>query len=386
MVPRPIQVPPDRPVRGVLEVMNQCDAGAVLVAESDRLVGIFTERDLLRHLAAAPADWGQTPVGNWMTPDPHAVGPDSGWEGALALMERLRIRHLPVVEHGRVVGIVSLRKLIARRDEHLAGLVEWRTQELREANGQLMARDQEIRHHMKVAGRLQERLLLPHRPPDWPEVGWSLHFAALDQLGGDYYDFAQPDPDHLGVLIADASGHSIAAAMVAVMARIAFAEAAGHAARPGAVLAAMNRRLQGLTDDRFVTAFYGVLDRRTRTFTYANAGHPDPLRFSAATGRCEQLSARGFLLGIVPDESYEEKAIELRPGDRVCFYTDGLVESSNEIGWTFGADRVNQFFEANGPRPAAALMHDLLVELAKFRGDHPMGDDLTVLVAEVKGE
>jgi sigma-B regulation protein RsbU (phosphoserine phosphatase) len=188
------------------------------------------------------------------------------------------------------------------------------------------------------------------------------------------------------VLIADAAGHSIAAAMVAVMARIAFGEAADHAARPGAVLGAMNQRLQGLTDDRFVTAFYGVLDRRTRTFTYANAGHPDPLRFNGATGRCEHLSARGFLLGIVPDESYEEKTIELRPGDRVCFYTDGLIESSNEIGWTFGADRVEKFFDANGRRSASALMHDLLVDLARFRGDHPMGDDLTVLVAEVKGE
>src|SRR5436305_103504 len=81
---------------------------------------------------------------------------------------------------------------------------------------------------------------------------------------------AHPSADHLGVLIADASGHSIAAAMVAIMSRAAFADVCGTTTSPGAVLAEMNARLQGLADERFVTAFYGVLNRRTRAFTYAN--------------------------------------------------------------------------------------------------------------------
>jgi sigma-B regulation protein RsbU (phosphoserine phosphatase) len=381
----PILVTADTPIQEALRRMNLDRVGAVLIVEEgDLLRGIFTERDLLKQSAMAAPGWRQTAVGTWMTPDPVTIGPEAKWEDAAAMLEGLRIRHLPVVEDGRVVGIISARRLIAWRNEFLNGAVERRTAELREANGLLLAREQEMRHNLKVAGRLQTRLLLPQKPPDWSEVGWGVHYVPLDPLGGDYYDFARPDDDHVGVLIADATGHGIPAAMVAIMARIAFGEVAPHTTRPGEVLAAMNARLQGLTDDRFVTAFYGMFDRRGRTFTYANAGHPDPLRYVAATGQSQQLSARGFLLGIVPDESYEEKTIRLEPGDRLCFHTDGLLECANEIGWTFGGDRLERYLSTFGHRTATELMHDLLVELAKFRGDHPMGDDLTVLFAEIR--
>src|SRR5204862_335794 len=82
---------------------------------------------------------------------------------------------------------------------------------------ELLSRDTELRLNLRSAGRLQTKLMLPKAPPDWPELTWAVHYAPLDHLGGDYYDYAQPAPDQLGLLIADASGHSIAAAMVASM-------------------------------------------------------------------------------------------------------------------------------------------------------------------------
>src|SRR5207237_2296477 len=133
-------------------------------------------------------------------------------------------------------------------------------------------------------------------PPDWPEVAWGVNYAPLDPLGGDLYGFARPDEDHLGVLIADASGHGLPAAMVAIMTRLAFVEAARGTSRPGEVLAAMDQRLLDLADERFVTAFYGVFDRKNLRLKYANAGHPFPIWYSARTGRAVELSARGFLL------------------------------------------------------------------------------------------
>src|SRR5262249_21716212 len=160
---------------------------------------------------------------------------------------------------------------------------EERTRELRQAHDELLARDTDLRYNLRAAGQLQNRLLLPHSPPEWPEFRWAVHFAPLDHLGGDYYDVAHPTPDHLGFLIADASGQRLAAARVAIMSRSAFAEVSPRTPSPGEVLAAMNRRLQGLADERFVTAFYAVLDRRTQVLTYANAGHPYPLRWVAAT-------------------------------------------------------------------------------------------------------
>ena len=376
----PVVVPATCPVHDVMEQMNRLRIGAVVVVdEGGELAGIFTERDVMRRVAGAAAGWAGAPVAEWMTPDPFTVAPGVGWDAAVGLMNRHRVRHLPVVDGGRVLGIVSTRLLMNR-------LVERRTRELREAIDEVMSRDAELRYNLEAAGRFQTRLLLPHAPPAWPELRWGFHYAPLDHLGGDYYDVAQPGPDHLGFLIADASGHSIAAAMVAIMSRTAFTDVAGSTTSPGAVLTEMNARLQDLADGRFVTAFYGVLDRRTRVLTYANAGHPYPLRFVARTGAVEPLAAQGFMLGIVPDEQYREKAIQLEPGDRLCFYTDGVAEARNEVGEGYGTERLERAFAAHGALPAEALAERLTADQRAFRGDQKLTDDVTLVIGELSRE
>jgi sigma-B regulation protein RsbU (phosphoserine phosphatase) len=381
-----VRVPPDMLILDVMREMNRLRIGAVLVVgPGDSLEGVFTERDLLRRVPDEPPGWRKRPVADWMTRQPYTIGPDASWEEALALMERLRVRHLPVVERGRVVGIVSSRLLMSQRAAYLDRLVEDRTAELRRANELLLSRDRETRANMRAAGQLQQRLVLPGSPPDWPELGWGVHFAPLDPLGGDYYDFARPAGDRLGVLIADASGHSIPAALVAVMARLAFAEVAQTTASPGEVLAAMNRLLTGLVEERFVTAFYGVLERGSGAFTYACAGHPPPLRYAAGRREVEPLAGRGFMLGVVPGAAYDERTVALDPGDRLCLYTDGAVECRNPAGEMFGSDRLADALAAGARRPAPALADDLAAGVRAFAGGRPVGDDLTLLVADLRG-
>ncbi len=384
MDPAPVLVTPDRTVGELLPLMNDRRIGSVLVGdESHRLLGIFTERDLLRRVADAVPGWRNYPVTDWMTRNPHTVAPDVGWEDAVNTMTRLGVRRLPVVDGGRVVGLLSTRMLMARRAEVLNQQVEARTAELRQANDQLIARDQEVLYSLRAAGKLQMQLM-PHAAPDWPEMRWAVHYAPLDHLGGDYYDFAEPTPDHLGFLIADASGHSVAAAMVAVLTRFAFAEVSRDTTSPGKVLAALNQRLQGITEERFVTAFYGVFDRRTRVLRYASAGHPYPLRWEAATGAVKPLVAHGFLLGVIPDEVYAEKEVTLAPGDAVCFFTDGLVEARNEIGELFGEERVMTCLAHT-----AAGNGDLLAQVLdcqrRFSSGVPLSDDLTAAVCRLPG-
>ncbi len=387
MQPDPIMVEPSLTIREVLSAMNSRRIGAVVVATPDRsLVGIFTERDLLKRVAGADAGWREYPVSEWMTRNPHTIGPDLGWEDVTTLMDQLRVRHLPVIENGRVIGIVTSRMLMSRRTEYLNLQIEERTRALRQANDELMARDADLRYNLRSAGSFQTRLLLPHTPPDWPELRWGIHFAPLDHLGGDYYDLAHPDPEHLGFLIADASGHSIAAAMVAILSRTAFADIVGSTTSPGEVLTAMNTRLQGLADERFVTAFYAVLNRRTRILTYANAGHPYPIRRIAGTGQSQPLSAQGFMLGIMPGEVYREKTIQLTEGDRLCFYTDGLIETRNEIGENFGTERLVGCMDTYGTGSAEELTRHILRCQHEFRGSQQLTDDVTLVVTELCGQ
>jgi phosphoserine phosphatase RsbU/P len=384
MQPEPVLVPPACPLRVVMEQMNRLRIGAVIVVDGGQaLEGIFTERDLLRRVADADAGWRDHPVSDWMTTNPHTIAPDVSWEDAIVTMGRLRVRHLPVIEAGRVIGIVSTRMLMTRRADDLNRLVDERTRELKRAMDEVMARDADLLYNLRAAGRLQTRLLLPHAPPAWPELRWGVHYAPLDHLGGDYYDVARPDASHLGMLIADASGHSIAAAMVAIMSRTAFRDLSGSTTSPGAVLTDMNARLQGLADERFVTAFYGVLNRHTRVLTYANAGHPYPYRFVARTGEVQELSAQGFMLGIVPEEQYREKTVQLEPGDRLCFYTDGLVEARNGMGEGYGTDRLRESLLSHGRLGAAPLTERLLGDQRGFRGGQPLSDDVTLVVCEL---
>ena len=382
----PVLVPSDCPVRDVLDLMNRQRIGSVLVVDpTDRLLGIFTERDLLRRVATAETiQWRDLPVSQWMTTNPHTIEPELGWEQAIEAMQRLKVRHLPVLEEGRVIGLVSTRILMASRAEYLNERVDVRTAELRRSNEALMARDAEVLHNLRAAGRLQTKLLLPRTPPDWPELKWAFHYAALDHLGGDYYDFATPGAEHLGILIADASGHSVAAAMVAVMARFAFGEVANGTISPGQVLSEMNRRLMDVAEERFVTAFYGVLNRRTRVFRYSNAGHPYPVWYQAKTGTVKEIAAQGFLLGIMPDEVYSEREVILEPGDAIAFHTDGLVEARNEIGEQYGSERLMECMSRAASKSETTLRDEILADQREFSSDVPLSDDLTLVVCRVE--
>jgi serine phosphatase RsbU (regulator of sigma subunit)/CBS domain-containing protein len=385
MAADPVRITPDEPVQVAIDLMNAHRVGAVLVAdESDRLLGIFTERDFLRQSSASSAKWQTVPIREWMSPQPYTIHPDAGWEEAVDSMQRLRVRHLPVVENGKLVGIVTTRQLMAQRASHLNQIVAERTRELRQANDALLARDAEVNHYMKAAARLQKRVMLPQSPPDLAEVAWGVQYAPLDPLGGDLYAFARPDDDHLGVLIADASGHGVPAAMVAILARQAFVEGARTTTRPGDVLAAMNERLQDMTDERFVTAFYGILNRRTRRFTYANAGHPFPIWYSGRNGQAAELSARGFMLGIMPDEMYTEREVDLEPGDRLCLFTDGVADCRDELGAAFGHERVRDLLPGYASGAAAAITEAYMAELKQFRGTAKPVDDMTLMVGEIR--
>ena len=381
----PVTVGPGARVRDVVALMNRHRVGSVMVVEGDALRGIFTERDFIKRIADAVPGWRDYPVSDWMTADPHTIPPDADWDDAVGRMSRLRVRHLPVIDAGRVVGMVSARQLMARRDEVLSRRVDERTALLRAANDQLLARDAEVLFNLRAAGRLQRKALLPQAPPPWPELRWAVYYAPLDYLGGDYYDYATPTPDKLGFLIADASGHSVPAAMVAVMARFAFAEAARTRADPGAVLGVMNRRLHELNDERFVTAFYAVLDRRTGELRYAAAGHPHPAHYRAATGDVKPLTAAGFLLGIMPDEVYAEGSVTLAAGDKIVFFTDGVMEARDEIGDQFGTARLFDAVRNAGHLGAGGVLTAVRGALNRFTAGTPLTDDVTVVVAEVAG-
>jgi phosphoserine phosphatase RsbU/P len=289
------------------------------------------------------------------------------------------VRHLPVVEKGRLAGMLSVRDLMEHRNRHLEALVRQRTAELEQKNTALEERERLMQFHLEVAGRIQ-RQLLPGGLPELPSLAFALAYHPLDRVSGDYYDFATLSSGRLGILLADASGHGVPAAFVSVMAKTAFHAYAQGIESPADVLRTMNHQLADLMEaEHFITMFYGVLDRPSLRLSYALAGHPRPLWYRPGRNQVEALDADGPVIGMLPDARFEERSIQLTPGDVVLFYTDGVIECRNEEQEQFGRARLEAFLSLHGKAPGAGIVGLLDAELARFRGTQPFRDDVTCI-------
>jgi sigma-B regulation protein RsbU (phosphoserine phosphatase) len=242
-----------------------------------------------------------------------------------------------------------------------------------------------VDHELKMVADIQ-RSLLPATLPTIPTLDLAAHYQTSRHAGGDYYDFF-PLPGGLwGILIADVSGHGAGAAvLMAIMHTIAH-DYPGPPTPAGQLLEFVNRKLATrytAESGTFVTAFYGIYYPSNRTLRYASAGHNPPRLKRCGDGSIGSLDATAQLpLGILEDEKYEDATIELRPGDQVLFYTDGITEAQTDAGEQFGMERLDQVL--GRCRGAAAIIDDVLNAVERFTGGRPADDDRTLLVARVE--
>lgn len=154
---------------------------------------------------------------------------------------------------------------------------------------------------------------------------------------------------------------------------------ASDGASPAVVCAKVNRLLhENIATGKFVTFFYGILDSETRTFQYCNAGHLYPILVSGGMVRMFEQGG-GAVLGVFADWIYEDFKIELREGDRLLLFTDGITEASDVNGQEFEESRIAAFAEANGRLSAKELNQGLLAQVTSFCNAQFL-DDATLLV------
>ena len=238
-----------------------------------------------------------------------------------------------------------------------------------------------IEQELRVARRIQQASL----PKETPTLaGWQVSpfYQPAREVGGDFYDFFELDDGRVGVVVGDATGKGIPAALLAEatsnMLR-AVAQALDSTS-PGKVLERVNETLLArIPPNMFVTCFYAILEPESGSLTYANAGHDLP--YLHRNGDAEELRARGMPLGLMPGMSYEEKEIELDVGEGVFFYSDGLVEAHDPKGEMFGFPRLRALVGEHGEEQA--LGDFLMEELYTFVGEGwEQEDDITLLTLE----
>jgi serine phosphatase RsbU (regulator of sigma subunit)/predicted ester cyclase len=236
--------------------------------------------------------------------------------------------------------------------------------------------DQELR----VARRIQQASL----PEEVPTLeGWHISpfYQPAREVGGDFYDFHLLSEGKLGLVVGDATGKGVPAALVmsTTCGMLQAVSQALDSTSPGEVLSRVNETLFArIPPDMFVTCFYAILEPKSGRLVYANAGHDLPYMRSQG-GSCEELRARGMPLGLMPGMSYEEKEIVLNVGEAALFYSDGLVEAHDSQRVMFGFPRLQGLVAEHGD-DEGSLEDVLLEELYSFVGEGwEQEDDITLL-------
>ncbi|UWZ84050.1 PP2C family protein-serine/threonine phosphatase [Occallatibacter riparius] len=252
------------------------------------------------------------------------------------------------------LGYVAVRKT-AKRDEELT----------------------EIQRELDLARRMQLSLL-PAGFPESMAFRVAARYEPMSSVAGDLYEFLVADGWRAGLLIADVSGHGVPAALIASMVKMAALSQREHAEHPGRVLTGMNRALIGSTQGQYVTAAYAHLDAERGEIRYAAAGHPAMLLLR--DGEVSEVAENGLVLAAAEGIEYSEKAVTLRPGDRVVLYTDGIVEARDRAGKMFGDAALMEAVRESAGKSAEEVVAEVVERVLAWGASQE--DDLTILVCD----
>jgi sigma-B regulation protein RsbU (phosphoserine phosphatase) len=221
--------------------------------------------------------------------------------------------------------------------------------------------------------------LLPSSIPSVPGYEIAAEWQAARSVTGDYFDLQPLGDGRLAICIADVVGKGMPAAMVMSNLQAAIKTAFEEGGRPEDLCARVNRVMcANLAPGKFITLFYCILDPEDGTITYTNAGHNAPILLRRDDG-CLRLRQGGAVLGVLPEWAYESAQTQLRPGDRLLLFTDGLIEARSAADEEFGEARLIQLVSDNRKLGAGELKQMILSAAAEFNGQS-LQDDLTFIV------
>jgi phosphoserine phosphatase RsbU/P len=243
----------------------------------------------------------------------------------------------------------------------------------------LAANECQHRRQMRQAREIQEHLL-----PNGvrvPGLCISRYFQPADDVAGDYYDIIPLSNGSWLLVIADVAGHGIPAAMAATILKSLLLCAAQSRQTPTEILRQVNRQFTSLLPSgRFVTLLLVVWQPDTRRLAYVNSGHPAGLVWNPS-GEFRELSATGMPVGVMPDDApLPSRELEVVSGDRLIWFTDGLIEAFSPDGEMFGMDRLRDLITQSGAEDPERLQETILAAVRGFVGSGTFKDDLTLLV------
>jgi len=245
-----------------------------------------------------------------------------------------------------------------------------------------------VRRDLNLATRIQQSIVPRTFPafPDRKEFDVYAEMITAKEVGGDFYDFFLLDDQHLALVVGDVSGKGVPAAIFMAMSRTLLRAVANQLRDPGECLIRVNDLL--IPENKasmFVTLFYGVLNTSTGELVYCNGGHHPPCRVRP-DGTTELLEMIGGpFVGLLPDIVFESNTVEIKPGEKLFLYTDGVVEANDKEMNLFGDDRMVDHLKTNAGESLQHIIKSMLDGLESFAQGAPQADDITMLALKFEG-
>lgn len=283
------------------------------------------------------------------------------------------------LDHRVRVGSADEVGVLAESFNRMAGSLETYTREL----ARTTAEKEVLRHELDIAAEIQ-RSLLPGACPQLERFDVAAESIPAREVGGDFYDFIPLSDGRWGVVIADASGKGVPAALLMALSRSLIR---AYSQEDPSILRALRLANRFMLEDSrsgmFVTCFYAVVDPVGRGLTYVNAGHNPPV-VARPEGHVLMLPASGTPLGIIEDQGIVEETCQLQMGDVVVMYTDGVTEALSGYGEQFGMARLEKVARNSLEYPAAEVVRRILTAVKSFAAGQPQFDDMTVVVLKAR--
>jgi len=263
-------------------------------------------------------------------------------------------------------------------------------QELEAIKQGLRAREEltAIQHELSVASRIQQSILPREFPPFPGRTDFEI-FAQMTparEIGGDFYDFFLIDKDRLGFSIGDVSGKGIPAAIFMAVCRTLLKATALQSKSAGDCIKYFNDVLTRQSDSAmFVTIFYGILHTNTGELEYCIAGHNPPYVLSDGGDVREIAEPSGLMAGAFEQASYETGRLQLKPGESIFLFTDGVTESLNTKGEFFSDERLHTLLERLSGSSAEEIVRCVVNEVRIFSAGETPSDDVTAMALNYRG-
>ncbi len=308
--------------------------------------------------------------------------------GKSTLLSMSRVQFLELTKNYPELAISMVRVLSQRLDATntaaFRDLTEKNRQlqsaydELKAAQVQLIEKER-LERELQVAADIQLSIL-PDVLPDFDQFGFGARILPARQVGGDLYDVFTLKDNRVGVLIGDVADKGVPSALFMARAHALIMAEADIGLTAGDVLRVVNKHITRLQKStQFVTVLYGILDLKTRVFSFARAGHEPPLLLHTDGGVERVPHSTGMALGLWDAITLDERSVELLPGETLLLYTDGMTDCRSPKGEPFGLERIKNILSGFTNLNAQQVCDNLLETLINYQDGSQQDDDVTLV-------